>query len=232
MLEKLKKRVWEQNLRLRESGLVTLTWGNVSAIDRRSGLVVIKPSGVPYCDMKADDMVVTDLDGRVVEGQHRPSSDLFTHLELYKAFKEIGGVTHTHSTYATAYAQSGKDITAYGTTHADTFYGDIPCTRALTAKEIETDYELNTGKVIVETFKNKDYQAIPAVMIKNHGPFTWGTSPEEAVENAIILEEVAKIAALSERINPNIEKVDEHLLRKHYERKHGKDAYYGQKKDK
>lgn len=232
MLEELKQRVFEQNLRLKDSGLVILTWGNVSAIDREKGLVVIKPSGVNYDVMKASDMVVTDLDGNVIEGNLRPSSDLLTHLELYKKFPNIGGVVHTHSTHAVSFAQAGRDLTSYGTTHADTFYGDVPCTRKLSKDEIDNDYELNTGKVIVETFANKDYEAIPAVLVKNHGPFTWGKTCEKAVENAIILEEVCKMALLSELLNPNIERVDQYLLNKHYFRKHGKNAYYGQKENK
>ena len=226
MLEQLKQRVFEQNLALVKSGLVILTWGNVSAIDRATGLVVIKPSGVDYATMKAEDMVVVDLDGKVVEGNYRPSSDTPTHLELYKAYPEIGGVVHTHSTYAVAFAQAGRNITAYGTTHADAFYGDVPCTRSLTAKEVQRDYELNTGKVIVETVK--DYSAIPAILVKNHGPFTWGNSPEKAVENAVTLEQVAKMATLTEQLNSKTARVDQCLLDKHYFRKHGKDAYYGQ----
>lgn len=232
MLEELKKRVYDENIRLKESGLVILTWGNVSAIDRKSGLVVIKPSGVSYDKMKPEDMVVTDLNGKIIEGKLNPSSDLLTHLELYKAFPNIGGVVHTHSTFAVSFAQAGKDLAAYGTTHADTFYGNVPCTRKLTKKEIENNYELNTGKVIVETFANKNYEGIPAVLVKNHGPFTWGNSPEKAVENALILEEVAKMAFLSESLNNKIKPVDNYLLDKHYNRKHGKNAYYGQKGNK
>ena len=229
MLEELKKRVYEQNLRLKDSGLVILTWGNVSGIDREKGLVVIKPSGVSYASMKESDMVVTDLEGNVVEGELRPSSDLATHLELYKRFPKIGGVVHTHSTYAVAFAQAGRDLPPYGTTHADTFYGEVPCTRSLSKEEIEEAYELNTGKVIVETFKGKDYEAVPGVLVRNHGPFTWGNSPEKAVENAIVLEEVCRMALLSESLNPDIKRVDQYLLDKHYFRKHGKNAYYGQK---
>lgn len=229
MLEELKERVFRQNMALKENGLIVLTWGNVSGIDREKGLVVIKPSGVQYDKMKKEDMVVVDLDGNIIEGSLRPSSDLKTHLELYKAFPDIGGVVHTHSTFATAFAQAGRCISAFGTTHADTFYGDVPCTRKLSQEEIEGDYELNTGKVIVECFKDKDYKAIPAVLVKNHGPFIWGNTPEKAVENAIILEEVAKMAVISEVIDPEIKNVDEYLLKKHYERKHGKNAYYGQK---
>ena len=231
MLEKLKEIVYKQNMRLKESGLVVLTWGNVSGIDREKGLVVIKPSGVPYSEMKPEDMVVTDLNGKVVEGSLRPSSDLATHLELYKSFPHIGGVVHTHSTYAVAFAQAGRDLPPYGTTHADAFYGEVPCTRALSKEEIEEAYELNTGKVIVETFQDKDYEAVPAVLTRNHGPFTWGNSPEKAVENAIVLEEVSKMALLSETLNPDIKPVDQHLLDKHYFRKHGKNAYYGQREN-
>ena len=227
MLEQLKQRVYEQNLALVKHGLVVLTWGNVSAIDRQTGLVVIKPSGIDYATMKVQDMVVVDLHGNVIEGDCRPSSDMPTHLELYKAFPEIGGVVHTHSTYAVAFAQAGKSITAYGTTHADAFYGDVPCTRSLTAEEIQTEYEKNTGTVIVETVA--DYNAIPAILVRNHGPFIWGISPEKAVENAVTLEEVAKMATLTKRLNPGAKRVDQYLLDKHYFRKHGKNAYYGQK---
>lgn len=231
MLEELKQRVFEQNLALVKHNLVVLTWGNVSAIDRESGFVVIKPSGVDYATMKAEDMVVVDLDGKVVEGKYRPSSDTPTHIWLYKQFPQIGGVVHTHSTYATAWAQSGRNITAYGTTHADAFYGDVPCTRSLTKEEIDSKYELNTGKVIAETFVDKDVLAIPAVLVKNHGPFTWGSTPEKAVENAVTLEEVARMAQLTESLNPQVKRVDQHLLNKHYNRKHGANAYYGQKKN-
>lgn len=227
-LNELKERVFKQNLELVKQNLVVLTWGNVSAIDRESGLVVIKPSGVDYSAMKAEDMVVVDLDGNKVEGRLNPSSDSPTHLELYKAFPEIGGVVHTHSFYATSFAQAGKDITAYGTTHADCFYGDVPCARALTKEEIENEYEKNTGKVIIETFDKLDYKAVPAVLIKNHGPFTWGKTPEKAVENAVTLEAVAKMAINTKLINPSVERVDQYLLDKHYFRKHGKNAYYGQ----
>ena len=229
MLEQLKKRVFEQNLALVKHGLVVLTWGHVSAIDRDTGLVVIKPSGVDYSTMKAKDMVVVDLDGKVIEGKYRPSSDTPTHLQLYKAYPNIGGVAHTHSTCAVAFAQAGRSITAYGTTHADAFYGDVPCTRALTADEVQVDYETNTGKVIVETVT--DYNAMPAVLVKNHGPFSWGNSPEQAVENAITLEEVAKMAILTEQLDCKTKRVDQYLLDKHYFRKHGKNAYYGQKEE-
>ena len=227
MLEQLKQRVYEQNIALVKHGLVILTWGNVSAIDRAAGLVVIKPSGVDYSTMKAEDMVVVDLNGKVVEGKFRPSSDTPTHLWLYRQFAEIGGIVHTHSTYATAWAQAGRSITAYGTTHADAFYGDVPCTRALTAEEVAGDYELSTGKVIAEAVT--DHNAIPAILVKNHGPFAWGATPEQAVENAVTLEEVAKMATLTEKLNAKTKRVDQYLLDKHYFRKHGKNAYYGQK---
>lgn len=228
MLEELKKVVYEQNMMLAESGLVVLTWGNVSAINREKGLVCIKPSGVSYKEMSVDDMVIVDLDGNVVEGKYRPSSDTPTHLYLYKRFCEIGGICHTHSTNAVAWAQAGESIPAYGTTHADAFYGDVPCTRALTKEEIELNYELNTGVVIAEAFKEISPSAIPAVLVKNHGPFTWGSNAESAVVSAITLEEVAKIAFKTKLINPNTPKVDGYLLDKHYFRKHGKNAYYGQ----
>ena len=227
MLEELKKRVFEQNISLVKHGLVVLTWGNVSAKDEETGLVVIKPSGVPYNIMKAEDMVVIDLNGNIVEGNYRPSSDLPTHLYLYKKYPTLGGIVHTHSTYATAFAQSGRDIIAYGTTHADAFYGNVPCSRELTDEEINDDYEQNTGKVIAEAVT--DVEAIPAVLVKNHGVFTWGCTPEKAVENAITLEEVAKMALLTEQLNSETQRIKQHLLDKHYFRKHGKNAYYGQK---
>ena len=231
MLEQLKERVLKQNLELKNSGLVVLTWGNASAIDRQSGLVVIKPSGVPYETLTANDMVVVDIEtGKTVEGNLSPSSDLATHLYLYKKFKDIQGVVHTHSTFLVGWAQSGKNIPVYGTTHADVFYGSVPCTRALTKSEVDGEYELNTGKVIVETFNDLDYNAIPGVIVKNHGPFTWGKSIEKAVENAITLEEVAKMAYLTKQINATVEPASQYLLDKHYLRKHGKNAYYGQKK--
>ncbi|MBO4770132.1 MAG: L-ribulose-5-phosphate 4-epimerase [Clostridia bacterium] len=226
MLEELKKRVYEQNIALVRHGLIILTWGNVSAIDRASGLVVIKPSGVSYDSMKAEDMVVVDMDGKVVEGELRPSSDTPTHIELYRAFPNIGGVVHTHSTYATAFAQAGRDIPPYGTTHADVFYGPVPCAPALTKEEVEGEYEKNTGLVIVRAAG--DYEAVPAILVKNHGPFTWGKTPEKAVENAVTLEETAKMAVLTEKINPEAKEVDGYLLDRHYFRKHGKNAYYGQ----
>lgn len=230
MLDELKKQVYEQNLALVQYGLVVLTWGNVSGIDRERGLVVIKPSGVPYADMVPSDLVVVDLEGNIIEGSLRPSSDTPTHLELYKAFPGIGGVVHTHSTYAVAFAQTGRAIKAYGTTHADAFYGDIPCTRALTREEIEKDYEQNTGKVIIETVK--DYNALPAILVKNHGPFIWGKTANDAVENAVILEEVARMAMLTEQLDPSTPRVEQYLLDKHFFRKHGKGAYYGQGKKK
>lgn len=230
MLEELKQRVYEQNMALVKQGLVILTWGNVSAIDREKGLVVIKPSGVAYESMTANDMVVVDLKTKqAVEGKYRPSSDTPTHLYLYEAFPQIGGIVHTHSTYAVAWAQSGKDIPAYGTTHADAFYGRVPCARSLTKDEVENEYEKNTGKVIAETFASLDPQAIPAVLVKNHGPFTWGGTPEKAVENAVTLEEVAKMALLTRQIEETTAEADQYLLDKHYFRKHGKNAYYGQK---
>lgn len=228
MLEKLKEKVFKANLDLVKLGLVVFTWGNVSAIDREKGLVVIKPSGVSYDDMKASDMVVVDLDGKVVEGSLKPSSDTPTHLVLYKAFENIGGVVHTHSSWATSWAQAGKSIPALGTTHADYFYGPIPCTRKLTSKEVNKGYEIETGNVIVETFTELDADAIPGVIINNHGPFAWGSDANNAVHNAKVLEEVAKMASASLQLNPNAE-IDQYLLDKHYKRKHGKDAYYGQK---
>jgi L-ribulose-5-phosphate 4-epimerase len=196
MLEELKKRVFEQNIALVKHGLVVLTWGNVSAKDPETGLIVIKPSGVPYDTMRKEDMVVIDLDGNKVEGDLNPSSDLPTHLYLYREYPTLGGIVHTHSTYATAFAQSGRDITPYGTTHADAFYGSVPCSRELTDEEISDKYEWNTGKVIAETVSDPD--AIPAILVKNHGVFTWGASPEKAVENAVTLEEVAKMAQITE----------------------------------
>ena len=228
MFKELKKVVYEQNMRLRQSGLVVLTWGNVSAIDRGRGVICIKPSGVSYSSMTADDMVVLDLDGNMVEGHYRPSSDTPTHLYLYRAFPNIGGIVHTHSTNATAWAQAGESIPAYGTTHADAFYGDVPCTRALTEVEVASDYERNTGVVIEEAFAQLDPDAVPAVLVKDHGPFTWGKNAEDAVNLAITLEEVAKMAILTRQINPNAPRVDQYLLDKHYSRKHGETAYYGQ----
>ncbi len=229
MLEALKQRVLEQNIALVKHGLVVLTWGNVSAKDAQSGLVVIKPSGVSYDTMRAEDMVVVDLKGNVVEGDYNPSSDLPTHLYLYNEFPALGGIVHTHSTYATAFAQAGRDIPALGTTHADAFYGAVPCSRALTPEEIADRYEHNTGKVIAETVA-KCVEEIPGVLVKNHGVFTWGKSAEKAVENAVTLEEVAKMASITLALNPTAPAVDQELLDKHYWRKHGANAYYGQKK--
>lgn len=228
MLEQLKKEVLEANLKLVKYGLVTFTWGNVSGIDREKGFVVIKPSGVEYDGMTAEDMVVIDLDGNVVEGKWKPSSDTPTHLVLYKAFPSIGGVVHTHSRKATSWAQAGRGIPAYGTTHGDYFYGEIPCTRKMTPKEIAGEYEKETGNVIVETFKDKSYADIPAVLVNSHGPFAWGTNPDNAVHNAVVLEELAFMAYNTEAINPEVKTMQQELLDKHYLRKHGKNAYYGQ----
>ena len=227
-IKQLKERVCNANLTLKKSNLITLTWGNVSAKDEESGLIIIKPSGISYDTMKPEDMVVVDLDGNTVEGTYRPSSDLPTHLYLYKQFPSLGGIVHTHSTFATAFAQSGKEIVAYGTTHADAFYGSIPCTRDLTEAEISEAYEWNTGKVIAEAVR--DFIAVPGIIVKNHGVFTWGETAEKAVENAITLEEVAKMAFLTEQLNSDTQRIDQHLLDKHYLRKHGKNAYYGQRK--
>lgn len=228
MLEELKKKVYEANMELPKYGLVTFTWGNVSGIDREKGLIVIKPSGVEYETMSAEDMVVVDLDGNVVEGKYRPSSDTPTHIELYKAFENIGGIVHTHSSWTTSWAQAGRDIPCYGTTHADYMYGSIPCARCLTKEEIDEGYEKNTGKLIVDVFKEKDYEAVPAVLCKNHGPFTWGKDPSEAVYHAVVLEEVAKMAARTEIINGHVLPAPQELQDKHYYRKHGANAYYGQ----
>ena len=226
MLEELKKRVYEQNVALVRHGLVVLTWGNVSARNPESGLIVIKPSGVAYNTMRAEDMVVVDINGNPVEGTYRPSSDLPTHLYLYQQYPTLGGIVHTHSTYATAFAQSGREIPAYGTTHADAFYGNVPCSRELTDGEIDEAYEWNPGKVIGEAVTDVD--AIPAILVKNHGVFTWGKTPEKAVENAVTVEEVAKMALLTEQLNHSAPNIKQHLLDKHYFRKHGKNAYYGQ----
>lgn len=228
MLESLKQEVYEANMLLPKYNLVTFTWGNVSGIDREKGLFVIKPSGVEYEKLTKDDMVVVDLDGNVVEGKYKPSSDTKTHIELYKAFPKIGGVVHTHSTFAASFAQAGRDIPCYGTTHADYMYGSIPCIRNLTKEEIDEDYEKNTGILIAEYFKDKDYIAIPAAICKNHGPFTWGNDAHNAVHNAVVLEEVAKMAMYSEIINPKVQEAPQILQDKHYYRKHGANAYYGQ----
>lgn len=229
MLEKLKQQVLEANLELPKHGLVTFTWGNVSGIDRESGLFVIKPSGVPYEELKAEHMVVVDLEGNVVEGNLRPSSDTPTHMMLYRSFPEIGGVVHTHSPWGTSWAQAGKPLPAYGTTHADYFYGEIPVTRPMTKAEIEGAYELETGKVIVERFADLDPNQIPGVLVHSHAPFVWGKDPHQAVHNAVVLEEVAKIAATMLLLNPNTPPMDQTLLDRHFLRKHGANAYYGQK---
>ena len=227
MLEQLKKEVYEANMLLPRYNLVTFTWGNVSGIDRESGLFVIKPSGVDYDMLRPEDMVVVDLDGNRVEGEMNPSSDTATHVELYKAFPNIGGIVHTHSPWATSWAQAGRGIPCYGTTHADYMYGEIPCVRNLTREEIEEAYEKNTGVLIAEYFKDKDYVAMPAVLCKNHGPFTWGKNAHEAVHNAVVLENVAMMACRCEMVNPQVQPAPQELQDKHYLRKHGPNAYYG-----
>lgn len=233
MLKKLKHAVYEANMELPHRGLVTYTWGNVSGIDRERGLVVIKPSGVSYDELTPDDLVVLDLDGKVVDGKLNPSSDTKTHLELYKAFPEIGGIVHTHSPYAVGWAQAGRDIPAYGTTHADYFYGPVPCCRSLTEQEVEEDYERNTGLVIVETFRQRELDPVhvPGAICRNHGPFTWGTDAAQAVYHAVVLEEVAKMAVYTTQIAPDAQPAPQYVLDKHFLRKHGPNAYYGQKKD-
>jgi L-ribulose-5-phosphate 4-epimerase len=228
MLENLKSEVCQANLDLVKHGLVIFTWGNVSAIDRKSGLVVIKPSGVAYDGMKSEQMVVVDLDGKVVEGDLKPSSDMPTHVALYKAFPEIGGVVHTHSTYGTAWAQAGIDLPIVGTTHADYFANTIPCTRDMTEREVKGEYEKETGTVIVERFKDLNPIHIPGVLVKNHAPFTWGKDAHDAVHNSVVLEQVAKMAYIGKMLNPGID-MNKLLTTKHFERKHGKNAYYGQK---
>lgn len=230
MLEALKETVCEANLELSRRGVVLYTWGNVSGIDRARGLVVIKPSGVPYQGMQPSDMVVVDLEGRIVEGTLRPSSDTPTHLELYKAFPEIGGVVHTHSTHAVVFAQAGMDLPALGTTHADYFYGAVPVSRSLTRDEVQEAYEKNTGRVIVETVQETGREAldVPGVLVRNHGPFTWGKDPEEAVYHSVVLEEIAEMAWKTLQINPSAA-LPPYILEKHYQRKHGPKAYYGQK---
>ncbi|WP_055107272.1 L-ribulose-5-phosphate 4-epimerase [Paenibacillus ihumii] len=228
MLEALKQQVLEANLELPKHGLVTFTWGNVSGIDRESGLFVIKPSGVPYEELKAEDMVVVDLEGNVVEGKLRPSSDTPTHMVLYRSFPDIGGVVHTHSPWGTSWAQAGKALPAYGTTHADYFYGEIPVTRPMTREEIEGAYELETGNVIVERFADLDPNQVPGVLVHAHAPFVWGKDAHNAVHNAVVLEEVAKIAARMLMLNPEAAPMDQTLLDRHFLRKHGAKAYYGQ----
>ncbi|HBZ03105.1 MAG TPA: L-ribulose-5-phosphate 4-epimerase [Lachnospiraceae bacterium] len=230
MLEELKKRVYEANMELPKRHLVTYTWGNVSEIDRESGLFVIKPSGVDYETMTPDDMVVMNLDGERVEGKLRPSSDTPTHLELYKRYQDIGGIVHTHSPEATSWAQAGRSIPLYGTTHADYFYGEIPCARGLTPEEIAGEYEKNTGLVIIETFDERGLNPMytPGVLCTNHGPFTWGKDAAEAVHNAVVLEEVAKMALKTELINPDVKTAPDTIRDKHFFRKHGENAYYGQ----
>ena len=232
MLEQLKQEVYEANMLLPKYHLVTFTWGNVSGIYREKGLFVIKPSGVDYDKLTPDSMVVVNLEGEVVEGDYRPSSDTPTHVVLYNRFQEIGGVVHTHSPWATSWAQAGRGIPCYGTTHADYLYGQVPCVRTLTKEEIETAYEKNTGVLIADEFERLavDYLATPAVLCKNHGPFTWGKDAKEAVHNAVVLEEVAKMAARCEQIDPKVNPAPQELQDKHYYRKHGKNAYYGQSK--
>jgi len=229
MLREIKQKVLEANLELPKKGLVTFTWGNVSAIDREKGLIVIKPSGVSYEEMKLEDMVVLDLEGKIVEGNLNPSSDTDTHILLYKKFKEIGGIVHTHSSWATSWAQAGREIPCFGTTQADYFYGSIPCTRKMTQEEIQGRYEYETGKVIVETFKGINPEFVPGVVVNNHGPFAWGKDAMDAVHNALVMEEVAKMAYRSIHLNKELEAIDKNLLDKHFLRKHGENAYYGQK---
>ena len=228
MLEDLKRSVLEANLELPKKGLVTYTWGNVSGIDRGSNLVVIKPSGVPYEDLNVEDLVVVDLDGNQVEGKLKPSSDTPTHLVIYRNFAQVGGVVHTHSRWATSWAQAGKGIPALGTTHADYFYGEIPCTRTLTPEELQGEYEKRTGEVIVETFLGRNPSYMPGVLVNHHGPFTWGKDAQEAVHNSVVLEEVAMMAYTACSLTPGIKSIDQILLDKHFLRKHGVNAYYGQ----
>lgn len=231
MLAELKESVWKANLDLAKSGLVLLTFGNVSGIDRRRGVVAIKPSGVPYDSLKADDIVLVDLEGSVVEGWLNPSSDTPTHVEIYKAFPEVGGVAHAHSTYATMFAQAKREIPCFGTTHADQFHGPVPVTRLLVEAEIAEAYEKNTGKIIVERFAGLDPIALPAVLVAGHGPFTWGRTPAEAVETGLVLEQTAKMAFGAMALDPRLPPLDACVLEKHFRRKHGPDAYYGQKKE-
>ncbi|MEH8664995.1 L-ribulose-5-phosphate 4-epimerase [Klebsiella quasipneumoniae subsp. similipneumoniae] len=228
-MQQLKQQVFEANMDLPRYGLVTFTWGNVSAIDRQRGLVVIKPSGIAYESMTVDDMSVVDLQGHVVEGRWRPSSDTATHLALYRRYPDLGGVVHTHSTHATAWAQAGLAIPALGTTHADYFFGDIPCTRALSAQEVDEAYELNTGQVIIETLGEANPLHTPGIVVYQHGPFAWGKDAHEAVHNAVVMEEVARMAWIARGINPQLQPIDSWLMEKHFQRKHGPNAYYGQK---
>ena len=228
-MQQLKQQVFEANMDLPRYGLVTFTWVNVSAIDRQRGLVVIKPSGIAYESMTVDDMSVVDLQGHVVEGRWRPSSDTATHLALYRRYPDLGGVVHTHSTHATAWAQAGLAIPALGTTHADYFFGDIPCTRALSAQEVDEAYELNTGQVIIETLGEANPLHTPGIVVYQHGPFAWGKDAHEAVHNAVVMEEVARMAWIARGINPQLQPIDSWLMNKHFQRKHGPNAYYGQK---
>lgn len=230
MLDELREKVFQANLALVKYGLVTLTWGNVSGIDREKGFVVIKPSGIEYDKMIVEDMVIVNLEGKVEEGKWRPSSDTATHLELYKAFNKIGGITHSHSEFATAFAQACKEIPCYGTTHADHFNGTIPVTRFLTEDEVDSSYELNTGKVILEQFDELKANDIPGVLVAGHAPFTWGNDPMESVENNLVLERIAKMAFEGLEINPDLKELPKYILDIHYQRKHGLNAYYGQKK--
>ena len=228
-MQQLKQQVFEANMDLPRYVLVTFTWGNVSAIDRQRGLVVIKPSGIAYESMTVDDMSVVDLQGHVVEGRWRPSSDTATHLALYRRYPDLGGVVHTHSTHATAWAQAGLAIPALGTTHADYFFGDIPCTRALSAQEVDEAYELNTGQVIIETLGEANPLHTPGIVVYQHGPFAWGKDAHEAVHNAVVMEEVARMAWIARGINPQLQPIDSWLMNKRFQRKHGPNAYYGQK---
>ncbi len=228
MLEALKKEVYDANMELVEKGMVIYTWGNVSGIDRKTGLVVIKPSGVDYAELTAQDMTVVDFDMNIIEGKYRPSSDTKTHIRLYQAYKSLAGIVHTHSTWAVAFAQAGMAVPALGTTHADYFYGEIPCTRDLSKEEIETDYEGNTGTVMIETIAEKDPMEVPGINVKNHGPFAWGKSPAEAVYHAVVMDKVAEMAYHTLALNPQVKNAPQYLLDKHYSRKHGSNAYYGQ----
>lgn len=230
MLEELKQQVYEANMELPKRGLVVYTWGNVSGFDKETGYFAIKPSGVDYDDLKPEDMVIMDLEGNKIEGKYNPSSDTATHIELYKAWPEAGGIVHTHSQWATQWAQAGRSIPSYGTTHADYFYGDIPCARSLTPEEIDEAYEKNTGLVIIETFANNNPKYVPGVLCTNHGPFAWGKDAAEAVHNAVVLEECAKMAYYTECINPRVQQIPQPLMDKHFLRKHGENAYYGQGK--